>query len=168
MWKEFIDTRKASTGPLASFPSIWIKSPAGWEIEAFIMELKLGHSFQPEGFLWYECFSSHIVCEVKVSVAQSCSFLCDPMDYSPPDSYVHAILQARILEWIAVPFSRGSSQPRDPTRFPTLQVGSLLSEPLVQFSHSVMSDSVTPWTAAHQDFLSITNSQSLFRLMSIM
>ena len=38
-------------------------------------------------------------------VAQSCLTLCDPMDCSPPDSSVHGILQARILEWIAMPFS---------------------------------------------------------------
>ena len=42
-------------------------------------------------------------------------FFCDPMDCSPPDSSVHGILQVRILEWAAVPFSRGSSQPRDQT-----------------------------------------------------
>ena len=46
-------------------------------------------------------------------VAQSSLTLCDPMDCSPPDSSVHGILQARILEWVAIPFSRGSSQPRD-------------------------------------------------------
>ena len=44
------------------------------------------------------------------------STLCNPMDCSPPGSSVHGILQARILEWIAVPFSRGSSQPRDQTQ----------------------------------------------------
>ena len=38
---------------------------------------------------------------------------CDPMDGSPPDSSVHGILQARIIEWVAVPSSRGSSRPRD-------------------------------------------------------
>ena len=47
---------------------------------------------------------------VKVKVAQLCRTLCDPMDYT-----AHGILQARILEWVAVPFSRGSSQPRDQT-----------------------------------------------------
>ena len=46
---------------------------------------------------------------------QSCSTLCDPMDCSPPGSSVHGILWARILEWVAMPSSRGSSQPRDPT-----------------------------------------------------
>ena len=44
----------------------------------------------------------------KVKVTQLCPTLCDPMDYT-----VHGILQARILEWVAFPFSRGSSQPRD-------------------------------------------------------
>ena len=42
--------------------------------------------------------------------------LCDPMDYSPPGSSVHGILQARTLEWVAIPLSRGYSRPRDPTR----------------------------------------------------
>ena len=42
--------------------------------------------------------------------------LCDPMDCSPPGSSVHGILQARILEWVAIPFSRGSSTPRDQTQ----------------------------------------------------
>ena len=46
----------------------------------------------------------------KAQVVQSCLTLYNPMDYS-----VHRILQARILEWIALPFSRGSSQPRDQT-----------------------------------------------------
>ena len=41
--------------------------------------------------------------------------LCDPVDCSPPGSSVHGILQGRILEWVALPFSRGSSQPRDRT-----------------------------------------------------
>ena len=44
-------------------------------------------------------------------VAQSYPALCDPMDYT-----IHGILQARILEWVAIPFSRGSSQPRDGTQ----------------------------------------------------
>ena len=46
----------------------------------------------------------------EVKVTQSCLTLCDPMDYT-----VHGILQARILEWVAFPFSRASSQPRDRT-----------------------------------------------------
>ena len=53
---------------------------------------------------------------VKVCIAQSCLTLCSPMDCSPPGSSVHGISQARILEWIAIPFSRVSSQPRDWTQ----------------------------------------------------
>ena len=51
--------------------------------------------------------------KVKVLVTQSCPTLCNPMDYSPPGSSVHGILQARMLECVAIPFSRGSSLPRD-------------------------------------------------------
>ena len=55
--------------------------------------------------------------EVKWSeVAESCPTLCDPVDCSLPGSSVHGILQARILEWVTISFSRGSSQPRDRTQ----------------------------------------------------
>ena len=47
------------------------------------------------------------VTKVKVLVTQSSQTLCDPMDCSLPGSTVHGVLQARILEWVAVPFSRG-------------------------------------------------------------
>ena len=50
---------------------------------------------------------------VCVLVTELCPTLCDPMDCSPPGSSVHGILQARILEWVAFPSSRGSSQSRD-------------------------------------------------------
>ena len=53
--------------------------------------------------------------QVKVLVAQKYPALCDPMNCSPPGSSVHEILQVRILEWIAISFSRGSSQPRNQT-----------------------------------------------------
>ena len=54
--------------------------------------------------------------ESESEVAQSCLTLCDPMDCSLPGSSVHGILQARVLEWVAISFSRGSSQPRDRTQ----------------------------------------------------
>ena len=69
-------------------------------------------------------YSKMLHFQVKVKVAQSCLTLCNPMDYT-----VHGILQARILEWVAFPFSRGSSQPRDWTGSPTLQANSLPAEP---------------------------------------
>ena len=60
--------------------------------------------------------SLHIA-EVKWSeVTQSCPTLCDPVDYSLPGSSIHGILQARILERVAISFSRGSSQSRDRTQ----------------------------------------------------
>ena len=62
-----------------------------------------------------------------VLVTQSCPILCDPVDYSPPGSSVFGILQARILEWVAMPFSRGPSQPRDRTQVPTLHMGMCFS-----------------------------------------
>ena len=59
---------------------------------------------------WNGCL---IVCLVEVLVAQSCLTLCYPMGCSPPGSCVHGILQARILEWVSIAFSKGSSRPRD-------------------------------------------------------
>ena len=55
------------------------------------------------------------VLKVKVLVAQLCLTLCNLMDASPLGSSVYGILQARILEWVAISFSRGSSQPMDQT-----------------------------------------------------
>ena len=67
---------------------------------------------------WYSSFLL-VFCplkkKVKVLGTQSCQTLWDPMDCSPPGSSIHGILQARILEWVAIPFSRGSFWPRDQT-----------------------------------------------------
>ena len=133
-------------------------------------------------------------------VAQSCPTLCDPMDCSLPHSSIHGIFQARVLEWVAISFSRGSFRPRDQTqvscivgrRFTvwatrevlkqnglcTWSFGNLTETILhlsqfilcfssVQFSHSVLSESATPWTATCQASLSITNSRSLLKLLFI-
>ena len=79
--------------------------------------------------------------------------LCDPMDCSPPGSSVHGILQAIILEWFAISFSRGSSQPREQTwvsctadRFFTKNLGiQILQIPLVT-SPSYQGISYSLWT----------------------
>ena len=63
-----------------------------------------------------------VCCLWKVKVTQSCPTLCDPMDYT-----VHGILQARILEWVAIPFSRGSSQTRDWTQVSHIAGGLFIS-----------------------------------------
>ena len=60
--------------------------------------------------------SVHLILRlIKKCVAQSCLILCDPVDYGPPGSSVRGILQARILEWEAIPSSKGSSHPRNQT-----------------------------------------------------
>ena len=70
-----------------------------------------------EGGPHYLHYLHHL--KVKVKVAHSWLTLCNPMDYP-----VHGILQARILEWVAFPFSRGSSQCRDRTQVSALQAES--------------------------------------------
>ena len=59
-------------------------------------------------YVYFSCFHSF-------KSLQLCPNLCVPMDFSLPGSFVHGILQARILEWVAMPSSRGSSKPRDQT-----------------------------------------------------
>ena len=59
---------------------------------------------------------AHIYTAAAAKALQSCPTLCNPMDCSPPGSSVHGILQARVLEWVAISFSRGSSPPRDRTQ----------------------------------------------------
>ena len=66
---------------------------------------------------------------VKVLVVESCPTLCNPMDCSPPGPSVHGILQARILEWVAIPFSGDLPDSGIAPRSPTLQANSLPSEP---------------------------------------
>ena len=62
-------------------------------------------------------------------VTQSCLTLCDPMDCIQPGLSGHGILQARILDWVALSFSKGCSQPGTEPRSPTSQADSLLTEP---------------------------------------
>ena len=91
------------------------------------------------------------------------------MDCSPPGSPVHGIFQVRILDWVAMSSSRGSSQPRDGTRVPclispALGGGSLSLAPPVEVKWKWKSLSrvqlfATPWTAAHQAPLSMRFSR---------
>ena len=71
-----------------------------WRESSFLLSMTW-KSHTPLPFLWRE-----------VKVVQSCPAFCDPMDYSPPGSSVCGTLQAGILEWVAIPFSRGPSWPR--------------------------------------------------------
>ena len=86
--------------------------------------------------------------------AQSLTHGFDPMDYNPPGSFIRGVLQARILEWIAISFSRGSSQIRNQTHVSCIAGG--FSLPLLllsRFRHVRLC--VTPETAAHQAPLSL-------------
>ena len=74
------------------------------------------------------CIPGVHLCAVLCLVAQSCPALCDHMDCSPAALLSVGILQARILEWVVMPASQGSSQPGIEPRSPALQVDSLPSE----------------------------------------
>ena len=63
----------------------------------------------------YSLQGAKTACLLRAKSLQSCLTFCNPMDCGPPGSSVHGILQARVLEWVAVPSSRGSSPPRDRT-----------------------------------------------------
>ena len=78
-----------------------------------LIELRQHQLIIQHGSPWATVKVSACLCSLHVLVAQSCPTLCDPMDCSPPGSSIHGILQARILECIAIPFSRGSSWLRD-------------------------------------------------------
>ena len=74
-------------------------------------------------------------------VVQSCPTLCNPVECSPPGSSVHGILQARILEWVAISFFRGSSRPRDWT-----QVSCIAGRSFYQLNHQG-SPRILEWVA---------------------
>ena len=104
-------------------------------------------------------------------VAQPYLTFCDPMDCSPPGSSVHGILQTKILEWVTMPSSWESSPLRDCTQISHIPGRFFLPSESLGFSSVQFLSSVwlfaTPWTAAHQASLSITNSRSSPKLLSI-
>ena len=105
---------------------------------------------------------------VCCSLTQSCPSLCDPTDCSPTGSTVHGILQGRILEWVAMPFSRGSSETWVSCiagRFSIIRATREAQLSSVQ-SLSRARLFATLWTTACHASLSI-NSQSLPKLTSI-
>ena len=83
----------------------WLKLAMGTWAEATVGKFSFYQNHIPSWFHYKNC----------CLVARLCLTLLCPMDYSPQGSTIHGILQARILEWIAISFSRGSCQPRDQT-----------------------------------------------------
>ena len=95
----------------------------GWTIPGQLMKLPLSEaSATPKSHESLNLRSNKVGLrlaawwKVKVLVDESCPSFCDSMDCSPPGSFVHGILQARILEWVTIAFSRVSSSPRDRTQ----------------------------------------------------
>ena len=82
----------------------------------------------PQGYTFQDCLPVPHTAAAAAKSLQSCPTLCDPIDGSPPGSSVRGILQARILEWVAISSSRGPSRSRDQTECPVspaLQADSL-------------------------------------------
>ena len=82
-------------------------------------------------YLWIDVYIHNSFC-CCCSGGKSCPTLCNPVDCSPPGSSVYGISQARILEWVAMPFSRGFSWPRDQTRVSCLPGRFFTTEPLMK------------------------------------
>ena len=101
-------------GRRATCMSSWLGLPSGTKNRAFHMTI---------AWFWGWII---IVC----LVARSCPTLCNPLDYSLPSSSVHRIFQARILRWVAISPSRGSSHLGIDPVAPALQADSLPTEPL--------------------------------------
>ena len=97
---------------------------------------------------------------LSVLVAQSCLTLCDSMDCIPPGSSVHGILQARILEWVAISFSRDSSQPKDQIQISRI-AGRLFTVWATRKAHWIMYDCLK------MNLLYLKLIFTLFKLMSI-
>ena len=119
-----------------------------------------------------ECFTN--TCAVLCLVAQSCPTLWDPMNCSPPGFSVDGILQSRILEWIAILFSSGSSQPRDRPRSPAdslpfelQEVLQLSDSPLFLLLHNKkMLTYLRPHLHPHAAKKYISATKDLFRMHS--
>ena len=82
---------------------------------SLLVKVRVGETAGLYGIIKNKLPNLKYVC-VCVLVTQSCLTLCDLMDCSPPGSSVHGILQARVLEWVAMPFSKRSSRPMDQTQ----------------------------------------------------
>ena len=107
-WEDPLERGKATHSSILAWRIPWTVQSVGSQ--------RVRHGWATFTLLHREQSISLFLLKVKVKVAQLCPALCNPMDCSLPGSSVHGILQARILEWVAVPFSGRSSQLRDRTQ----------------------------------------------------
>ena len=107
----------SSTGSLSSTPTSvpHPQVPWGFESQGTNSKPRVPQSFMM-GCKQPATDSRGRHCSLQRKVAQSCLTLCDPMDCSLPGSSIHGTLQARVLEWVAISFSRGSSRSGDRTQ----------------------------------------------------
>ena len=126
LWSVLLTNCYKSNGPPKLMFLPWLcPHCSGWLQLAFYMIL--WYSENQHNKYFDPCFSfeylqeSCVLCQHTwnyvpvLNFAQSCLILCNPMDHSPPSSSVHRTFQARILQWVAISFSREYSQPRDQT-----------------------------------------------------
>ena len=126
LWSVLLTNCYKSNGPPKLMFLPWLcPHCSGWLQLAFYMIL--WYSENQHNKYFDPCFSfeylqeSCVLCQHTwnyvpvLNFAQSCLILCNPMDHSPPSSSVHRTFQARILEWVAISYSRGYSRPRDRT-----------------------------------------------------
>ena len=121
-----IKKKKTQTFSLGSIPKIFLYSLAGWRVKignsvSRICNLSGERMLEGLSLLYLDfhlipVFSKSSWFAVVKSLVRLCPTLCHPVDCSPPGSSVYGILQARILEWVAISFSRGSSWPKDGTQ----------------------------------------------------
>ena len=111
-WKMSVFIPTAKKGKVKGCSNYWAVVLISHVSEVMLKILQTGlQQYMNQKFPYVQAEFSRLVL-----AAQWCLTFCDPMDWSLPGSPVHEILQARILEWVAIPFSRGSSRPRNWTQ----------------------------------------------------
>ena len=100
------------------------------KVQSFVVGKRDCFRYAPSGGSWHRRVAGNLTQKQGCCfVAKSCPSFCDPMDYSPPGSSLHGISQARILEWVAISFCRGSSRPRDQTHVSCISRWIFTTEP---------------------------------------
>ena len=112
-WENPLEESMATHSSIFAWKTPWTKEPGQLQ---FIGSHRVRHQWSGTCAAFKTRNNDKRGSTAKVLVAQLCPTLCDPMDYNPPGSSVHGIFQARILEWVAILFSRRPSQPRDRTQ----------------------------------------------------
>ena len=108
--EDLLEKGMATHSSILAWRVPWTEEPGGLQSMG---SQRVRHNWATNPFTFSFRLNDGFVC----FVAQSCLTLCVPTDYSPPGSSVHGIFQARILEWDAISYSRGSSRVRDQTHF---------------------------------------------------